>query len=75
MVVLIGGDTIREINRVSGGFVELARQQNQGSNERVFNVRGTPDQIQHAVRLICEKAGLVSHCHVLSANYFLSTLT
>lgn len=58
LVIGKGGDTIREINRVSGGFVELARQQNQGSNERVFNVRGTPDQIQHAVRLICEKAGL-----------------
>ena len=59
-IFIIGGETIREINRVSGGFVELARSQNQSSSERIFNVRGTPDQIQQAVRLICEKAGLVN---------------
>ena len=55
---MLGGETIREINQQSGAHVELSRQQNSNPNERVFKVQGNPDQIQHAIRLICEKAGL-----------------
>jgi len=54
-----GGETIREINRVSGAHVELNRDSQDG-NERFFKIQGNPDQIQHAISLIHEKAGLVS---------------
>ena len=59
---VLGGETIREINRLSGAHVELSRHPPPGTNprDRVFKVQGNPDQIQHAMRLIAEKAGLVS---------------
>jgi KH domain len=58
-----GGDTIREICRQSGAHVELNRDQNVNVNslERVFRITGSPEQMQAAVRLISEKAGIVSH--------------
>ena len=59
-VLTVGGETIRDINRLSGAFVELSRTNNPSSPQRVFNIKGSPDQVQEAVRLICEKAGLVS---------------
>jgi far upstream element-binding protein len=62
LVIGKGGETIRDINRQSGAFVELQRGPgpNQGPNsaEKIFTIRGNPQQIQHAVQLICEKAGL-----------------
>ena len=57
---LVGGETIRDINRISGAFVELDRNVGPNPNERIFKVVGNPDQIQHAVRLMTEKANLVS---------------
>ncbi len=57
---MAGGETIREINRQSGAYVELQRQPS-NPGEKVFTVRGQQSQIQHAIQLICEKAGLVSH--------------
>ena len=56
----VGGETIREICRQSGAHVELNRDQSASSLERVFRVSGAPDQMQHAMRLISEKAGIVS---------------
>ena len=56
-----GGETIRDICRQSGAHVELNRDQNASSLERVFRISGQPDQMQHAMRLISEKAGIVSH--------------
>ena len=55
-----GGETIREINRESGAHVELSRQQSASQRERVFRIEGDQSQIQHAVQMICEKAGIVS---------------
>lgn len=40
--------------------MELNRDQSASSLERVFRVTGSPDQMQHAIRLISEKAGIVS---------------
>jgi len=57
---LTGGETIRDICRQSGAHVELNRDQSANSLERVFRVSGSPDQMQHAMRLISEKAGIVS---------------
>ena len=58
--MFLGGETIREIIRQSGAHVELQRQPPPNPNEKIFNVRGSPQQIQHAIQMICEKAGLVS---------------
>jgi far upstream element-binding protein len=59
LVIGKGGETIREINRQSGAHVELDRHQSQSnSRDRVFKVQGNQDQIQTAIRLISEKAGI-----------------
>lgn len=58
LVIGKGGETIREINRQSGAHVELHRQQSANPRERVFKIQGNPDQIQTAIRLISEKAGV-----------------
>jgi len=69
-----GGETIRDICRQSGAHVELSRDQNASSLERVFRISGLPDQMQNAIRLISEKAGIVSHvvtaavCSVLAGS-------
>ncbi|KAI3384544.1 hypothetical protein SNEBB_003611 [Seison nebaliae] len=54
MVIGKGGETIREINRKSGAFVEI-RKDSQSATEKVFDVRGTIDQIQTAIQLIRNK--------------------
>jgi len=59
-----GGETIRDICRQSGAHVELNREQSTNSLERVFRISGLPEQMQHAVRLISDKAGIVSSCLV-----------
>lgn len=63
-----GGETIREINSRSGARVELSRNEDPSVPFRVFNIRGNPGQVQEAVRLICEKAGLVSN------DFFIDTI-
>lgn len=45
---------------MSGAHVELQRGSPPNPNEKVFNVRGNPQEMQHAMQLISEKAGLVS---------------
>ena len=55
---LPGGETIRQINQQSGAHVELQRNSGPNPNEKIFNIRGEPDQIQHAMQLIAEKAGI-----------------
>ena len=56
----VGGETIREINRQSGAYVELQRGPAANPNEKIFNVRGDNGQIQHAIQMIADKAGMVS---------------
>ena len=60
LVIGRGGETIREINRQSGAYVELQRAPASNPNEKIFNVRGESGQIQHAIQMIAEKAGIVS---------------
>jgi hypothetical protein len=55
-----GGETIKEIARTSGAQVELARDQQGNPHERVFRIQGNPDQIQTAIQMVAEKAGIVS---------------
>lgn len=54
----LGGESIKEINRKSGAFVELDKTYVPpitNSSDRVFKVRGTPEQIVSAQQLMYEK--------------------
>ncbi|CAF1451631.1 unnamed protein product [Adineta steineri] len=53
-----GGESIKEINRKSGAFVELDKAYVPAignSSDRVFKLRGTPDQIVVAQQLMYDK--------------------
>jgi len=52
-----GGESIKEINRKSGAFVELDKNLTSSSaqSERVFKLRGTPEQIVNAQQLMYDK--------------------
>ncbi len=54
----LGGESIKEINRKSGAFVELDKAYVPAignSSDRVFKLRGTADQIVAAQQLMYEK--------------------
>ena len=50
-----GGDTIRQIQMQSGAHVELHHGAQPNPNETLFNIRGTPQQVQVAQQLIRQK--------------------
>ena len=60
IVIGKGGETIKAINMQSGAHCELDRRPPPNPNEKIFLVKGSPDQVEHAKRLICEKVGIVS---------------
>lgn len=57
---MTGGETIRTINQQTGAHCELDRRPPSNPNEKTFTLRGNPDQIENAKKLIAEKAGMVS---------------
>lgn len=68
LVIGKGGETIREICRQSGAHVELNRDQSLNQLERIFRIQGSPEQVQSAIRLICEKAGITPTRDVSTAH-------
>lgn len=52
-----GGENVKAINQQTGAFVEISRQlpPNGDPNFKLFVIRGTPQQIDHAKQLIEEK--------------------
>lgn len=63
-----GGDTIREIIRLSNAHVELSRDSMlaaQRPNDRHFIIQGSPSQTQQALKLIADKIGMVSELNLL----------
>ncbi|KAH7969393.1 hypothetical protein HPB52_017548 [Rhipicephalus sanguineus] len=52
-----GGEAIRQINQQSGAHVELSRAPPPNPVEKVFIIRGNPQQIEHAQQLINERIG------------------
>jgi len=52
-----GGETIKQINQTTGAHCELDRRPSNNPNEKVFIIRGTPDQIESAKQLIADKLG------------------
>lgn len=57
MLLFLGGETIRAINQQTGAHVELSRNPSANPNEKLFVIRGVPNQIEHAKQLINEKVG------------------
>ncbi|XP_056647058.1 far upstream element-binding protein 1 isoform X6 [Diorhabda carinulata] len=51
-----GGETIKQINQQSGAYCKLdIRSQNPNSNEKVFLIKGDPDSIETAKRILQDK--------------------
>ncbi|XP_042200617.1 far upstream element-binding protein 2 isoform X2 [Callorhinchus milii] len=57
LVIGRGGENVKAINQQTGAFVELQRQPppNGDPNFKLFTIRGSPQQIDHAKQLIEEK--------------------
>ncbi|CAH1164508.1 unnamed protein product [Phaedon cochleariae] len=55
-----GGETIKQINQQSGAYCELDRRQNTNPNaaEKIFTIKGDPDQIETAKRIVSDKVQL-----------------
>jgi hypothetical protein len=60
-----GGETIKQINQQTGAHCELDRRPPPNPAEKVFVIRGSPDQIEQAKRIISEKIGMVSNKHIV----------
>ncbi|CAG9853562.1 unnamed protein product [Phyllotreta striolata] len=51
-----GGETIKQINQQSGAYCELDRRsQNSNANEKIFLIKGDPESIETAKRIIQDK--------------------
>ena len=59
LVIGKGGETIRQINAECDVHCELDRNPPANPMEKTFIIRGPPEQIDQAKRMICEKAGMV----------------
>ncbi|GIY18651.1 hypothetical protein CDAR_11762 [Caerostris darwini] len=57
LVIGKGGETIKNINQVSGAYVALSALPPPNAQEKVFVIRGQPPQIDHAKELINERIG------------------
>lgn len=57
LVIGRGGENVKSINQQTGAFVEISRQPppNGDPNFKMFIIRGSPQQIDHAKQLIEEK--------------------
>jgi polyribonucleotide nucleotidyltransferase len=57
LVIGRGGENIKAINQQTGAFVEISRQlpPNGDLNFKLFVIRGSPQQIDHAKQLIEDK--------------------
>jgi len=53
-----GGETIKWINMTAGAHCEIDKNPPPNANEKIFVIRGTVEQIDHAKRLMAEKLGI-----------------
>lgn len=58
IVIGRGGETIKLINQQSGAFCEMDRGAINPPSEKMFKMKGTSEQIEHARQLISEKIGI-----------------
>ncbi|XP_042898307.1 far upstream element-binding protein 1 isoform X2 [Parasteatoda tepidariorum] len=61
LVIGKGGDTVKNINQTSGAYVSLSALPPPNSQEKVFVIKGQPQQIEHAKELINERIGGVGN--------------
>lgn len=66
----LGGETIKTINQQTGAHCELDRRPPVDPSEKTFILRGSPDQIDHAKKLIAEKSGIVSSHWLMDVIFF-----
>lgn len=50
LVIGKGGESIKEICRVSGAHVEISKEPPPDQSIKIFNVRGNPSEIETAIR-------------------------
>lgn len=55
-----GGATIKEINKQTGAHCEVDRTALHDGDEKIFIMRGYPNQIEFAKKFFREKAGITS---------------
>lgn len=53
-----GGETIKQINQQTGAHCELDRRNQSNENEKIFIIRGNPEQVEHAKRIFSDKLGM-----------------
>ncbi|XP_043276913.1 far upstream element-binding protein 1 isoform X2 [Venturia canescens] len=58
-----GGETIKQINQQTGAHCELDRRNQSNENEKIFIIRGNPEQVEHAKRIFSEKLGMCDPMH------------
>lgn len=67
-MLYLGGETIRQINQQTGAHCEIDRRQQTNMQEKVFIVKGTPEQIDHVKRMFSEKLNMVNYMNVVNRN-------
>ena len=79
LVIGRGGENVKSINQQTGAFVEISRQPppNGDPNFKLFTIRGSPQQIDHAKQMIEDKievgAHTYTHAQTRSTNHILTT--
>ncbi|KAF5395872.1 Far upstream element-binding protein 2 [Paragonimus heterotremus] len=58
LVIGKGGESIKEICRVSGAHVEISKDPPPDLTIKIFNIRGLRQEIDQAIRMISERAGI-----------------
>ena len=58
--MILGGETIRQINQQTGAHCEIDRRQQANMQEKIFIIKGTPEQIENAKRMFSDKLNMVS---------------
>ncbi|XP_065212371.1 far upstream element-binding protein 3 isoform X1 [Planococcus citri] len=53
-----GGETIRQINQQTGAHCEIDRRQQANMQEKIFIIKGTPEQIENAKRMFSDKLNM-----------------
>uniref|UniRef100_A0A673WL94 KH-type splicing regulatory protein n=1 Tax=Salmo trutta TaxID=8032 RepID=A0A673WL94_SALTR len=73
LVIGRGGENVKAINQQTGAFVEISRQPppNGDPNFKLFIIRGSPQQIDHAKQLIEDK--IEGHTTPVSRHSFILT--
>ncbi|KAF7281532.1 P-element somatic inhibitor isoform X2 [Rhynchophorus ferrugineus] len=61
LIIGRGGETIKQINQQSGAYCELDRRSNVNLNEKTFTIKGDPDCIEAAKRIISDKIRMPIH--------------